>query len=69
MHLKDSNMIYAIIHPEKVKQIEAGDYKFIYSVFVNSPGDDEPAHEFILFNQDRREMHASYKKEYQGAGC
>ena len=43
MHLKDSNMIYAIIHPEKVKQIEAGDYKFIYSVFVNSPGDDEPA--------------------------
>jgi hypothetical protein len=44
MHLKDSNMIYAIIHPDKVKLIEAGNYKFIYSVFVNSPDDIEPAH-------------------------
>ena len=43
MHLKDSNMIYAIVHPEKVKLIEAGDYKFIYSVFINSPEDDAPA--------------------------
>lgn len=50
MHLKDSNMIYAIIHPERVKLIEAGNYKFIYSVFVNSPDDKEPGHSsyFIL---------------------
>jgi len=44
MHLKDSNMIYAIIHPGKVKLIEAGAYKFLYSVYGNSPDDTEPAH-------------------------
>lgn len=43
MHLKDSNMIYAIIHPDKVKLIEAGNYKFIYSLFLDSPGDVGPA--------------------------
>ncbi len=42
MHLKDSNQIYAIIHPEKVKLIEAGNYKFIYSAYVKSPGETDP---------------------------
>ena len=38
MHLKDSvNMIYAIIHPEKVQLIEAGNYKFIYSSLSEFP--------------------------------
>lgn len=44
IHLKDSsNMIYAIIHPEKVKLIEAGNYKFLYSFYLNSRKDDEAA--------------------------
>jgi hypothetical protein len=43
MHLKDSNVIYAIIHPYKVKLIEAGNYKFVYSDYINSPQNDEPA--------------------------
>jgi len=42
MHLKDKDQIYAIIHPEKVKLIEAGSYKFIYSAYLKSPGDKEP---------------------------
>jgi hypothetical protein len=43
MHLKNKDQIYAIIHPEKVQLIEAGDYKFIYSAYLNSPKDDEPS--------------------------
>jgi len=43
MHLKNKDEIYAIIHPEKVQLIEAGDYKFIYSAYLNSPKDDEPS--------------------------
>jgi hypothetical protein len=43
MHLKDSNMIYGIIHPEKVQLIEAGNCKFIYSYYLNSPKDNESA--------------------------
>lgn len=42
MHLKDKDQIYAIIHPERVKLIEADDYKFIYSSYIKSPGNDEP---------------------------
>ena len=41
MHIKDKDQIYAIIHPEKVRLIEAGDYKFIYSAYLASPGDKE----------------------------
>ena len=48
MHLKDSNEIYAIIHPEKVKLIEAGDYKFIYSAYVRYPGDTDPLNNSYL---------------------
>jgi hypothetical protein len=44
MHLKDSNMIYGITQPFRVKLIEAGNYKFLYSVFVDSPDDNEPTH-------------------------
>ena len=43
MHLKDNNVVYAIIHPEKVKLIEAGSYKFIFSSYLKSPEDDEAA--------------------------
>jgi hypothetical protein len=39
IHLKDNGEIFAIIQPEKVKLIEAGDLKFIYSLYVNSPGE------------------------------
>lgn len=40
MHIKNKDEILAIIHPEKVKLIEANDLKFIYSQFVKSSGDD-----------------------------
>jgi len=36
MHLKDKDVIYAIIHPEKVKLIEVDSLKFIYSAYANS---------------------------------
>lgn len=42
MHLKDKEMVYAIIHPEKVKLIEVGSYKFIYSPYLKSPEDKDP---------------------------
>ena len=49
MHLKDSTVIYAIIHPDKVKLIEAGSYKFIYTGYINSPEDDGPAqHSYFI---------------------
>lgn len=40
MHIKNNNEIFAIIHPEKVKLIEADDMKFIYSQFVKAPGEN-----------------------------
>jgi hypothetical protein len=42
MHLKDKDQIYAIIHPDKVRLIEAGTYKFIYSAYLKSPEDKDP---------------------------
>jgi hypothetical protein len=39
MHVKNKDEIFAIIHPEKVKLIEAGDLKFIYSQYTKSPGE------------------------------
>lgn len=42
MHLKSNDQIFAIIHPEKVKLIEAGSMKFIYSSYLKSPEDKEP---------------------------
>jgi hypothetical protein len=42
MHLKSKDQIYAIIHPEKVKLIDAGNLKFIYSPYLKSPTDKEP---------------------------
>lgn len=40
MHLKSNNEIFAIVHPEKVKLIEADDIKFIYSQYAKSPGEN-----------------------------
>jgi len=39
IHLKTDNVIYAIIHPEKVSLIEAGDLKLIYSDYKKSAGE------------------------------
>jgi hypothetical protein len=40
MHIKNKDEIFAIIHPEKVKLIEADKYKFIYSQYVKSAGEE-----------------------------
>lgn len=40
MHVKNKDEIFAIIHPEKVKLIEADDIKFIYSQYVKAPGEN-----------------------------
>ncbi|MCE5347181.1 MAG: hypothetical protein LLG13_12970 [Bacteroidales bacterium] len=42
MHMKYNNQIYAIFHPEKVKLIEAGNLKFIYSKYLKSEKDETP---------------------------
>lgn len=39
IHLKDKEAEYAIIHPEKVKFIEVGGLKFIYSPYIKSATD------------------------------
>ena len=55
MHMKDKDQIYAIVHPEKVKLIEAGNYKFIYSAYLNSPADEETEQNsyFILMTEGK----------------
>jgi hypothetical protein len=55
MHMKDMDQIYAIVHPEKVKLIEAGSYKFIYSAYLNSPGNEETEQNsyFILMTEGK----------------
>jgi hypothetical protein len=40
MHIKNKDEIFAIIHPEKVKLIEADDIKFIYSQYAKGPGEN-----------------------------
>lgn len=40
MHVKNKDEIFAIIHPEKVKLIEADDIKFIYSQYTKGPGEN-----------------------------
>jgi len=53
MHLKDSNEIFAIIRPEKVKLIEAGNLKFIYSLYVKSSGEENTrGSSYFVLNTD-----------------
>lgn len=53
MHLKENNSIYGIIHPEKIKLIEAGSYKFIYSSYTNSSEEKNPAeHSYFILKND-----------------
>lgn len=40
IHLKDHDVLYALIHPEKVKKIEVDSLTFIYSAYVKSSGDE-----------------------------
>ena len=55
MHLKDKDEIYAIIHPEKVKLIEADSLKFIYSGYTKSPGEETPKEgSYFIVNTDGR---------------
>ncbi|MBK7712752.1 MAG: hypothetical protein IPJ37_18675 [Bacteroidales bacterium] len=49
--------MYAIIHPERIKLIEAGDTKFIYSSYLKSPADKEPeVSTFFLVRADGKCM-------------
>lgn len=53
MHIKNNNKILAIIHPEKVKLIEADDLKFIYSQYVKAPGEKSNGYSsYFIVNAD-----------------
>jgi hypothetical protein len=43
MHIKNDNLIYAIIRPEKIKSIETDSIKFIYSAYSKHPGSAKSA--------------------------
>lgn len=53
MHVKNKDEIFAIIHPEKVKLIEADDLKFIYSQYAKGPGENSNGDSsYFILNAD-----------------
>ena len=53
IHLRDKGSIYGIIHPEKIKMIDAGSYKFIYTRYTKSSKEESSSgHSYFILKTD-----------------